>query len=277
VPQVRVSFALPYRLRINPGDYPVGGGGHPLIVTQQAEQTHVSRLYEHADEADPDRQAELKARYATKLLRQVNRLLRWYRVKSQRPEFTDLTLAQVSPVVFDPSDGAPEGWGAELRFESSPLLIAQEAGADALSPLVREGLASGTEPDVADLFLLDAASAIREGRYREAVLFCWSTIDSTFNRRYDQIVEQELAGEWEDGRNWLKDNYFGMKNKMTAVLFLLRGRSLFREPDHLWEDLNDSYRKRNAIIHQGALADEADAERALKVARRVVAFVRSLP
>ncbi len=90
-------------------------------------------------------------------------------------------------------------------------------------------MASGNEPEVADLFLLDAELAIHEGRFREAVLFCWSTIDATFNRKYDQLVDSKLTGEWAEARSFFKGVDFGLKNKMSAALYLVSGRSLFRE------------------------------------------------
>jgi hypothetical protein len=129
---------------------------------------------------------------------------------------------------------------------------------------------------VADLFLIDAEQAIREGRFREAVLFCWSTIDATFNRKYEALVDSALAGEWADARKFLTGVDFGLRNKMTAILYLVAGRSLFREPGGLWERLTRSYTKRNAIIHRGEGAVEDDARTALDVARGVVAVMRSI-
>jgi len=56
----------------------------------------------------------------------------------------------------------------------------------------------------------------------------------------------------------------------------LRRRSLYREPDRLWDDLSASYNKRNAIIHRGKLADEGDARLAIRVAGSVIEFARSI-
>jgi hypothetical protein len=137
-------------------------------------------------------------------------------------------------------------------------------------------MASGGEPEVADLFLLDAELAVHEGRFREAVLFCWSTIDATFNRKYDQLVDARLTGELSEARSFFKGVDFGIKNKMSAALYLLSGRSLFREPGDLWQDLTTSYTKRNGIIHRGQNAGEDDARMALAVARRVVEIMGEL-
>ena len=127
-----------------------------------------------------------------------------------------------------------------------------------------------------DLFLLDAEQALHEGRFREAVLFCWSTIDSTFNRKYDELVDAKLAEEWAEAREFFKGVDFGLKKKMSAALYLVSGRSLFRESGDLWEQLSVSYNKRNGIIHRGESATEDDARRALDVARRVVEIMSTL-
>jgi hypothetical protein len=130
-------------------------------------------------------------------------------------------------------------------------------------------MATSREPDVAELFLLDAEQAIHEGRFREAIVFCWSTIDATFNRRYDELVDLELAGEWAEAREFFKGVDFGLRNKMSAAPFIVAGKSFFREPNDLWQRLSTSYNKRNAVIHRGESADEADARQALEVARRI--------
>jgi hypothetical protein len=61
-----------------------------------------------------------------------------------------------------------------------------------------------------------------------------------------------------------------LKNKMSAALYLVSGRSLFRESGDLWQRLSNSYNKRNGIIHRGESAQEDDARQALDVARRIV-------
>ena len=135
---------------------------------------------------------------------------------------------------------------------------------------VRDGLASGNEPDVADLFLLDAERALHQGRFRETVLFCWSTIDSVFNRRYDALVDAGLVGEWGESRDFFKGLDFKLRNKMSAGMHLFAGRSLFREPGDFWQSLSASYGRRNAIIHRGENATEDHATQAFEVARRIV-------
>ena len=67
-----------------------------------------------------------------------------------------------------------------------------------------------------------------------------------------------------------------MKNKMSAVLYLVAGRSLFREPPGFWDSLSKSYTKRNRIIHAGETAQEEDAETALLVAHRVVELMAGI-
>jgi hypothetical protein len=208
------------------------------------------------------------------LLTATNRLLRWYRAVTGQAEVIELTQAAASPFTFALDAGGPWGgdpltYGAEVLFHLMPE--------DQVAAAVRAGLVGGGEPDVADLFLLDADEARRAGRFREAVLLSWSTIDAVFNRRYDELVDVALAGEPRGGRDFFKSAGGGeripLKQKMGAALFLLTGRSFTREA--WWNDLSTSYVKRNKIIHEGEGADEADANRALEVARHVVAFMRA--
>ncbi len=123
---------------------------------------------------------------------------------------------------------------------------------------------------MAELFLLDAERALHQGRFREAVLFCWSTIDSVFNRRYDALVDTALVDEWADAREFFKGLDFKLKNKMSAGMHFVANRSLFREPGDFWQRLSTSYSKRNAIIHRGENATEDEATQAVAVARQVV-------
>jgi hypothetical protein len=62
---------------------------------------------------------------------------------------------------------------------------------------------------------------------------------------------------------------------MTALLRLVCGRSLFSDLPR-WEKLQNSYEKRNKIIHDGSSATEDDAEEALSVARWVVDFTENI-
>ena len=138
-----------------------------------------------------------------------------------------------------------------------------------LSEDVRHEFDSGSEPEVADLFLLDARQALDEGRFREAVLFSWSTIDATFTARFDELVDKNLSDEWGESRKFLKGLDFGLRHRMTIGMRLLTGKSLYHAPREFWGRLSTSYDRRNAIIHRGDIATEADAEKAIKVAEDV--------
>jgi hypothetical protein len=142
---------------------------------------------------------------------------------------------------------------------------------------VRQGLGDGTDPDVAALNLLDAEYALSVGRFRESVLLCWGAIDSTFVRKFKSLVDDRLTDEWAEGRDFLKGIDFGLRHKMTTGLRLLTGRSLHAEPDGFWQELSISYGQRNKIIHEGQIAHEDDAKLAIRVARKVVQIVASLP
>ena len=281
---IRVTLLLPYLLRLPDGSYPTGARGASLDLAEQyvpepngsgAKRSAVSSVFEATDSAELEQQLALKNREADALLRQTNRLIRWYRSETRQAAVVEITRVQASPFVFRERD-TKSLWGSELAFEADPPSVPATSSVTSITRKVRFGMASSSDPEVAKLFLLDAEQALRDGRFREAVLFCWSTVDATFNTRYEWLVDQVLDGEWAAGRDWLKDTRFGMKNKMSALLFLTTGRSLFREPDDLWTNLATSYTKRNNIIHRGETAQEEDAEVALRVARKVVGLMAAL-
>ena len=281
---IRVSLVLPYLLRIPNGNYPTGteGGSLDLLAKYVSDldgsgtkRTALSSVFDASASAELEQQLTIKNSQADALLRRANRLIRWYRSETRQAAVVEVTRVQASPFVFTEMD-TQSLWGDELTFEADPPTIPVTRGVTSIAKAVRSGMAGSSDPGVADLFLLDAEQALRDGRFREAVLFCWSTIDATFSTKYELLVDQTLVGEWAAGRDWLKDTRFGMKNKMSAILFLTTGRSLFREPDNLWTNLAQSYTKRNKIIHAGETAQEEDAELAMRVAHKVVELMASL-
>lgn len=283
MPDLQVRVVLPYYLRLEEGDYQTAPAGEiihvlgPILEEAQPPRTPISGLYSPADSADPDEIQRLRARCAEQFLTRINRLIRWYRAVSRRAEIIELTRAQVSPFAFSPIGAAPPSpdWLRPLPYEQPPAPVHLDAVQTTAQ--VRAGLGSGGNPGVAELFLLDAEHALRQGRFREAVLLCWSTIDSVFNRKYDTLVRAALAGEWAEARDFFLGHDFGMRNKMSAVLHLVANRSLFREPDDLWQRMTVSYNKRNDIIHRGENATEDEANAALDVARRIVAVMNAIP
>ena len=167
------------------------------------------------------------------------------------------------------------GWTDPIEYEDArpiPLALTVEQ----LTDRVRNGLASGGDPNVDVLFLLDAERALQQGRFRETVLFCWSTIDSVFNRKYDALVDVALAEDWAEARTFFKGLDLGLKTKMSAGMRFAANRSLFNEPDNLWGRMSDSYGKRNRIIHRGENANEDEARQALAVARIIVGIMNGI-
>jgi hypothetical protein len=281
MPIVRVILSLPYALGLPVGAYQTAPAGEaveigPPVLDEMTPQTTLSATFEHADDLDPDQKERERFSDADRLLRRTNRLLRWYRAVRRRADITERTRAQASPFRFElVGAGDPVGWTDLLRHEETgpaPL----DLSVDELANRVRDGLMSGGDPDVDVLFLLDAERAVQQGRFREAVLFCWSTIDSVFNRRYDTLVDASLAGEWAEARAFFKGYDFGLRNKMSAGMRFVAGRSLFAEPAELWTRLSTSYNKRNDIIHRGENATEDEARTALDVARTVVQIMREV-
>jgi hypothetical protein len=238
--------------------------------------TSVGAIFKHPDVPNRGERQFLRLRDAEQLLRRTNRLLRWYRAVSGNAEVIELTRAQASPFRFQVlGEPSAEDWGRLLSYEPEGRRQSS-IGVGELSEAIRNGLSSGDEPSVADLFLLDAEQALYDGRFREAVLFSWSTIDAVFSRKYDTLVNAALAGEWGPAREFFTGVDFGLRNKMSAVMHLVANRSLFREPDDLWGAVSTSYSKRNAIIHRGENASEDEARAALEVARRIIGVMETL-
>lgn len=187
MPTVRVSISLPYLLRLNDGAYPTSANGDAVElcegpIDETAPHTVCAATFLQADPVGAHQIEPLRERFADQLLGRTNRLVRWYRAARKRADLSELTRAQASPFRFEVVAGAAEpAWAAELRYDEvsaivSPLTVTQ------LTDAVRGGLLTGEDPPVEDLFLLDAEHALQVGRFREAVLFCWSTIDSVFNK-----------------------------------------------------------------------------------------------
>jgi hypothetical protein len=282
MPEIRVSITLPYALRLTEGDYPTVQNGDKIRVSappleETSPQTIVSANFHHNDISELVERQARRTLEADRLLRRTNRMLRWYRAVRQRADISELTRAQASPFRFElVGVGDATGWIEPIDYEDTlptPLNLTVEQ----LTDQVRKGLASGKDPNVDVLFLMDAERAQQQGRFREAVLFCWSTIDSVFNRKYDALVDVALAEEWAEAKTFFKGLDLGLKTKMSAGMRLVANRSLFGESDNLWARMSESYAKRNSIIHRGENATEDEARQAIAVARTVVAIMNTIP
>src|SRR5271157_4429262 len=249
MPRVQVSISLPYLLKLSSGLYQVKVGpqyreleinepapvllssrgtftGESGMVVGQAtmpplqRKTIVSIVDNQPETDNPEEQARLNGRQAHQLLSLTNSLLRCYRAMTRNSDITELSRAEASPFrfrVFIEADQA-QAWEEELSFESSPPKVLS-VPSETITERVRALLASGSEPEVADLFLLDAERATHEGRFREAVLFCWSTVSgrslfrepgdlwqrlsSSYNKRNGIIHRGESATE-DDARRALE-------------------------------------------------------------------------
>ncbi len=282
MPAIRISITLPYALRLTEGEYQTAQAGEMIQIIappldETIPRTIVAATFQHAEIPDPVEKQGVRVQDANRLLRRTNRMLRWYRSVRQRADISELTRAQASPFRFEViGPGDPAGWIDPIKYkevEPTPLALTVEQ----LTDRVRDGLATGRDPDVDVLFLLDAERALHQGRFREAVLFCWSTIDSVFNRKYDSLVDVALAGEWGEAKSFFKGLDLGLKTKMSAGMRFVANRSLFEEPDTLWARMSDSYTKRNHIIHRGENASEDEARQAIAVARTIVGIMNGIP
>ncbi len=284
---VRISIHLPYLLVLPPGEYPTPGVGGLVRLgdgsftnpdgTSEA-RTEVSAVFDAPEVDDAETRERQRQAEADRLLRRVNRLLRWYRVATGQAAVIELTRAQAGPFRFT-VDGTGAAWGGDvpLEYEAASLPLPAKGSRTSFGDTVRQGLADGTDPDVAALNVLDARYSLSVGRFRESVLLCWAAIDSTFVRKFKGLVSARLKDRWNEGYDFLNGPNLGLRQKMTFGLLLLNCPSLHSQPDNFWYELSESYKLRNKIIHEGQVAQESDAELAIKVAQGIVRIVAALP
>jgi hypothetical protein len=291
MPALRILCALPDGIFLPPGDYGLGHSSLSIHDTQPADaklasltspssrfvplqSPAVSMPVSAADGWDREQRNAFQLKSARQLLLRLNLMIRWYRAEMQATSIHELTLAHAGLFRFVHDPGG-EPWG---EFSANPPVIlatAQGSAHDAVQR-VREGFASEQEPPVEVLLLLDARLALSEGRFRETVLFWWSTIDAKFSSRFDSLVDDALAEEWGGARNFLTGIDFGLRHRMTIGMRLVGGESFFKQPGDFWTRLSASYERRNAIIHRGEVASEADAQHAIDVAEEVDALMNKM-
>jgi hypothetical protein len=287
MPQIEVSAVLPYFLRLENGDYLSQRDSKSYRLTLQnisiavngtSQEERTQALFSFDGNAASDDEVQrLKTQEVEELLRQTNRLLRWYRASTGRAEVTELARAQASPFWFrvvDEQKIVSPLWTEPITFESSPLPFALGQTLQSVTQAVRNGLSEKSDPEVSKLFLLDAEQSLREGRFRETVLFCWSAIDSTFDQKYKELAASVIKNK-ADYNSFVNFRDATMRYRMSAGLHFCTGQSLY-DNRALWVNLFKSYTKRNSIIHDGDSAQETDAESALSVARQVVGFLATL-
>ncbi len=287
MPQIEIAAVLPYFLRLENGDYPSQVGNRSYLLTlqdtssrasnrAQEKRTQVSSIFDGNATSDDEVQ-HIKTQEVERLLQQINRLLRWYRAVTGRATVTELPRAEVSPFRFrivNGEENASLTWNESILFEASPLPLDSGQTEQSVTQAVRNGLAEKNDPAVSTLFLLDAKQASLDGRFREAVLFCWSAIDSTFDQKYKALAASIIKNK-ADYNSFVNFRDATMRYRMSAGLHFCTGQSLYDKPE-LWVNLFKSYTKRNSIIHDGDSAQETDAELALSVARQIVDFLDTL-
>jgi hypothetical protein len=249
-----------------------------LPTSDEIGRTMVWTFFVTTELSAKDAEAE-KSKQARLLVGRINRLIRWYRVVSSDTSAAELSVWKGSPFSFYFED-SNKLWAASLSFSPPPRVrgafLTYSARFAELSQSIKNGFGTGKEPPVSGLFLLDARQALEEGRFREAILFSWSTIDATFNIFYRRLADRKLAKDWSDGLEFIKGNEFGLRHKMSVGLNLLAGKSLFAEPGEFWARLSTSYYRRNKIIHEGQNASEDDASASVTVAEQLVRIVQQL-
>lgn len=287
--RIKASFTLPYYLRLAIGPYQAKGGTDYLALEEYAlpnssigeRRTVVSAAFDHPDNLDSIAQENAKAKDSEVLLLRANHLLRWYRSITQQAEIIEVTGIQASPFKFVVED-TQIAWGNDFNsYESGLLGSIPTQNLQNITQSVRDGLAAEIDPKVSALFLLDAEQALRQGRFRETVLLCWSTIEATFDPKYKALVKKTLKDKdlsreerefFEEARNT------SLRYRMSVGLSFFSGGTAawLDEKDDFWKSLAKSYKKRNKIIHDGENAEEVDAKLALRIAKKVVELIELL-
>ena len=268
---VRISLQLDYRLALPAGQY-----GRLDLSHGPDDTTQLALDWSTGCEPNAAGQEQL----AREMLRQTNRLLRWYRHLTRHAQVVELTLAQVGAFSFV-ADG--HGWGPNQgRFE-----VVQDPPYDPLldqlgvaQRLVKALQDVADEPPVWHLLLLDAQLALAEDRFREAVLLSWSAIESCFNTHYRRALDESerLTGLTADERDSLAGRDISLVNKMTAGWALVYGTSLHdlaRAP--VWSQRQVCYKARNAVIHEGRNVEAVRASETLAFAQSMVETIETAP
>jgi hypothetical protein len=283
MPQVTVSLAIPYVLALPEGTYPTGKDAPAELELEKRgiESWKISPFYpgmvlsyafEAADDLAEEQKEVLKDRHAKNLLRETNRLLRWYRAVYRKPEVVELTLAQASPVRFTTGEYPKDAdWAPAYVKEADAPFSATDYDFEALNVRIRNGFADkeNGEPALDDLLLVDAQQARLSGKFREAVILSWATIEGSFLPTFRSLVKQFLPNEeeWAEGAGWLDDVKFGLRNKMTVGLRAVLGTSFYNIlGKDKWDRLGLSYKCRNGMVHRGSPVSEEEAQQALDVA-----------
>lgn len=277
----RVEAELPFTLSLPDGTFDTSPRGDQVLLSTEVEAAAsrpVTTVQMATTPWGSDRISESESLpppprpLAEALVRRVNRLVRWYRALTGDPAASELALWQLSPIRGFIRLGSGDWTSTTPLFvvpESTPVPALVD---ERLSEIIRAGAASGEEPPVVDLFLRDAEHSLLRGGFREAVLFAWAVIDSRFTETYVRLVRDRLRDDLAEARDELAGFELSLRTRMTVVLRLLSGRSLFLQgsDEDGWQALRASYRKRNGIIHRGEGAEQHHAEEALRVARWVV-------
>jgi hypothetical protein len=275
------EITLPYLLDIPDGAYPTSPRGESIHILSRRESDDdgpftVLKVEELIAEAlTPEAEQRRWTVLDNQLLRRTNRLLRAYRVGARDSSISELSTLQASPFTHTVrlESGEVQPFGRLVLVSATPARSLRAGRRDALL----RRLASGQEPAVAELFLQDAAFALQQGRFREAVLFAWATIDSEFSAVYHKLIGARLGDDYSEGRKQLLGLDVSLRTKMTVILNLLAGLSLFKTGSHGdWDRLSTSYGKRNGIIHRGEVADQEDAQNAVTAARWVMSQIAAL-
>ena len=163
MPQISISIALPYLLRLPDRVYQTGAEGGAINLSEKyasigdslsAKHTSVSSTFDAASSLQPEQQVEVQKGNFERLLRRTNRLIRWYRSETRQAAVVELTRSQASPPSFMEVDTGL-AWGIPLLVESDPPLLSSHFNSKSIAKSVRNGLVGVADREVVSLFMQD--------------------------------------------------------------------------------------------------------------------------
>jgi len=290
----QIQFLLPYQIALPDGEYEVYAArrlrklylNHPdeLVYEEAVRRVTVPSDGKSVVSANfttdinlTDAQSALNEfkRCSNITLTSVNRLIRWYRVQTDRYYATELELGEVWFILFSVIEPRRQG----IKFaDNRPRPRLNSILDEKTTQFLKGRLVSPEDPELEEVLLLDAKKALNQHRYKECIIICWSLIESLF----DPFIREKLREKLPDigfemgqsGWNIERDLWF--LTRIDILPRLLFDFSFKELPDDFWQRLSRSREIRNRIMHSGMSAEEEGAAETFSVTEELMRVVKSL-
>ena len=234
------------------------------------EQSLVSMDFEtDADLAETQNVSNEFSRCSSITLTTANRLIDWYRVQTGRHHITQLVFLQVEFAQL--LDVGPPRRGLRVHRHEEPKPVDEPLSDDQVQTL-QQNLISPQPPPLTDRLLLDAEEALRQHRYKECILICWSAIESIFDPLLRAKLQERLPDiGFEIGQaGWNIERDLWFFTRLDILPRLLADFSFKELPDDFWNRFQRSRNVRNQVVHEGEDVEEDDAANTLATTREFV-------